>query len=87
MKPDKSPPPPAKMPAKMPDKMPGKGGMCEMRHKQECPTATPGCVTTTCSKMDGLGTVTVQNSFGVSLDLLAAEYVNAGGHSVCDKSQ
>ena len=44
-----------------------------------------GCVTTKCNKY-GWGDVTVTNTFGASIDYIAAEYTNEYGHKVCDKS-
>jgi hypothetical protein len=45
-------------------------------------------VTTKCSKKhDGIGEVTVNNFFGVSVDYIAAEYTDSSGNQICDKSK
>ena len=51
-----------------------------------CFDAAAGCVTTECNKY-GWGEVTVTNTFGASIDYIAAEYTNNYGHKVCDKSK
>lgn len=51
-----------------------------------CSDAAAGCVTTQCNKY-GWGEVTVTNTFGASIDYIAAEYTNNYGHKVCDKSK
>jgi hypothetical protein len=50
-----------------------------------CSDTAAGCVTTKCSEY-GWGEVTVTNTFGASIDYMAAEYTNNYGHKVCDKS-